>query len=108
MSANKKTSKIKTRMDLLYQLVKDGFKQSSKIPTAGQIMAYLKEQHRKRIEYNTARALQLRLKRAYAKKPLPANVSDPVQESALAGMLIKPEEQPKPVGQMRYSHSHGM
>jgi hypothetical protein len=99
--------KVVDRMALLTDLVKKGFAKAEKLPTAGQIIAYLKVEHRKRVDYQTARNIQRRIQRAFGKKEAvtkPAKISEP-----MAG--FKPQEPaaatPMPAGQLRHTGRHG-
>ena len=91
--ANKKAKPTKalTAIDRLTDTVKQEFHE---IPTPGQIKAWLKEAKHKRIDQQTARNIQMRLKRASKKEVMPAAVVSTVTET-------------KPAGQMRRSTSHG-
>lgn len=98
---NVKPTKTLTALDRLTDAVKQEFRE---IPTPGQIKAWLKEAKHKRVDYPTARNIQMRIKRAAGRKegkPAPEKVSD-------AGNF-KPQEPAttKPAGQMRHSTSHG-
>lgn len=98
----KKSSKV-DRMTLLTDMVKTGLlKATEKLPTPGQIVAYLKVEHKRRIEYSTAKAIQARLKR-YVKKTTQtvAEITTPAPHPAPV------VEEVKSAGQLRYSGNHG-